>query len=438
MIAVLAAFLPLTGAALRGQTFDGPPDPSTPAHPSPGVSLQDQPQDVAPEQPASHADFYVFSGDGDPFDHWTRNYQNSLTLSPYDINGLGSYAPWGDWYRIDVLARGYYVNDQRLEFTGQEATFGVEGVLAGILRRQAGDWEFAIEGELYLNQPFDRNQLKDTAERRSFLANFDIEPLEISQLVLSARNGDLLLAVGKMVTPFGRTYFPVYSNDRRDAPFIRTESILWRETGALVQYDPGILVLTGALVNGCEDMDTNSSKAFLARAGIDAEWFALGTSVKTQDGIGSEHQKTWNNHVGFDAMLRFGRCTLSAEAIYDEYGFRQVDFPTDEITWYHGLYHREQNRAFMKPITGFGYYVNFGYDGPCWSWSLNYGEFDPMTLGDPVHDVTTRRGIVKLIHHFTPAVDAYGAVIIENDVPDAQDGRHRQGAYLLAGLQAAF
>jgi len=71
----------------------------------------------------------------------------------------------------------------------------------------------------------------------------------------------------------------------------------------------------------------NSSKALVARAGIDQPWYALGTSVKWQDGNGSETQKAFNNHVGLDAMIRRGQWTLSGEAIYDQYGLRRPGTP---------------------------------------------------------------------------------------------------------------
>jgi hypothetical protein len=373
-----------------------------------------------------------------PLDVWSRNWQQSLTLSPYNDHLLGKAAPWGDWYRIDLLARGYYANDQRIEFTGMEATFGVEAIAAGVLRHRAGAWQLGVEGEFYLNQPFDRNRLVDSPEKRSYVGSFDVSSLEISQFVLSARRGDLLLAIGKMVTPFGRTWFPLYLNDRRDAPFIRTESILWRETGILAQWDPGILVLTAGLMNGSEDRDTNSSKALVARVGLDASRFSLGASVKVQDGVGSEWQKMYNRHAGLDAMWRCGRFTLSGEVIYDEYGARRIGFDPYDITWDHGIYYREQNRAWEVPIHGYGYYANLGYDRPGWGWLLNYGEFYPMSLGDRLHDVTTRRGICKVSSRLLAWCTAYLSVIVENDVPSAQDGKDRRGIFVLGGFQGAW
>lgn len=371
-------------------------------------------------------------------EHWTRNYQASLTLAPQDYDALGQVNSWGDWYRVDGQARSYYVNDQRIEFTGEEETFGVSGIVAGVLRRPYGDWEVGLESELYLNQPYDRNMLLDSAERRSYGGNFAVQTLEISQLLLSARSGDWLFAMGKMVTPFGRTYFPVYLNDRRDAPFIRTESILWRETGALVQYNPCPLVLTAAVVNGSQDRDTNSSKGIIARIGLDGENYAVGASVKWQDGIGSEIQKEYNNHVGLDAMLRSGAWTLSGEAIYDQYGFHSPDFNPNDITWYHSLYYRDQNFAEKRPITGLGYYVNLGYEAEHWTGILNYGEFYPEHIGDPLQDVVTRRGIVKYIYHFNRMCDMFSTVMLENNVPDAQAGRTRKGQFVLGGFQLNF
>ena len=115
------------------------------------------------------------------------------------------------------------------------------------------------------NQPFGKNILADTPERRSFAANFDIDPLQISQLYLGARNGDFYAALGRFVTPFGRFYFPNYRNNFDDSPFIRSEAIRFRETGMLLQWDPSIWVFTAAITNGGFEQDGKSSKAFIGR-----------------------------------------------------------------------------------------------------------------------------------------------------------------------------
>jgi hypothetical protein len=336
-------------------------------------------------------------------------------------------------WHLGGQGRGYYINDQRIEFTGMEDTFAVEGVLNGGLLQPAGDWTLSVETQLFFNQPFDRHILLDTPERRSFAANFDRDVLEISQLYLCARRGDFLAALGRFVTPFGRFYFPNYRNNFDDSPFIRSEAILFRETGLLLQWDPGIWVASAAVANGGFGQDSNSSKALVARVGIDQPWYAAGASIKWQDGIGSESHKVYNNHVGLDGMIRRGPWTLSGEVIYDEYGRRRAGLPND-ITWGRSLYYRDMNHG-RKPITGVGYYVNLGYESPQWTLMLNYGEFYPEQLGRRKHDAVTRRGLIKLSRHWTEHFETYGIALIENDLPDSFDNSTRRGIDAILGGQ---
>lgn len=338
-------------------------------------------------------------------------------------------------YHVGGLARAYYLNDQRIEFTGLEETFAVEGVLDGGIHQELGDWLVQVEGELFFTQPYDRNVLVDDSVRASFAHNFEIDVVTISQLYLAARRGDWYFAAGRFVTPFGRFYFTNYRNNFDDSPFIRSEAILFRETGLLVQWDPGIWTLTAALTNGGPNQDANSSKALVARAGIDADFFACGASVKVQDGVGSEGQKQYNEHFGLDAMLRRGPWNLSGEVILDHYGFRRPGFDPNDITWGRSIYFRDLNDAFHEPISGVGYYVNLGYEGPAWSLAANYGEFYPEQLGVLEHDTPTRRGILKASRHWTEHLETYGAVMIENTLDDAFVGHDRRGIYVLAGCQ---
>jgi hypothetical protein len=338
-------------------------------------------------------------------------------------------------YHIGGAARGYYLNDQRIEFTGLEETFAVEGVLDGGVHHVAGDWLVQVEGELFFTQPYDRNRLVDTPLRESFAHNFETDIVSISQLYLAARHGDWIFAAGRFVTPFGRFYFTNYRNNWDDSPFIRSEAILFRETGLLAQWDPAGWCFTAALTNGGPQQDANSSKALVARAGIDRESFAAGASVKVQDGIGSEGQKSYNEHIGLDAMIRRGPWTLSGEIIYDQYGFRRPGFDPDDISWGRSIYFRDLNKALLEPITGVGYYLNLGYEGPLWSLALNYGEFYPEELGVPEHDTPTRRGIFKASRHWTRHLETYGVVMLENDLANAFVGHDRRGVYILAGCQ---
>jgi hypothetical protein len=360
----------------------------------------------------------------------------SLPTVTNDLPAIQPTATESCW-SINGLARGYYRNDQRIQWSGMEETFGAEGVIAPVFRRQLGNWETTVEGEFYLNQPFDRNILADTPTRVSYMGNYDVDVFEISQLSITCRRDDFSIKAGKMVTPFGRTYFPLYSNARIDAPFIRTEAILWRETGFLIHYQPGIFVGDAAITNGSENLDSNSSKAIVARLGLQTEFSALGCSVKWQDGIGSEEQKQFNNHVGADAMVRCGPFQLSGECIYDEYGFYHPFDPND-ITWRHSIYYRELNRAVHVPLTGVGYYADLGYKGQDWDVNLNYGGYYPTEIGNPQHDVPNRRGIIKLAYRFTPALQTYCAALMETSGMIAQEDLNRRGHLLLSGLQYVF
>src|SRR5687768_16359110 len=87
-------------------------------------------------------------------------------------------------YHLGGLARAYYLNDQRIEFTGLEETFAVEGVLDGGIHQEFGDWLVQVEGELFFTQPYDRNVLVDDPVRASFAHNFEIDVVTISQLYL--------------------------------------------------------------------------------------------------------------------------------------------------------------------------------------------------------------------------------------------------------------
>ena len=89
----------------------------------------------------------------------------------------------------------------------------------------------------------------------------------------------------------------------------------------------------------------------------------------------------------------------------------------------------------QKPIVGIGYYLNLGYQGHGWAAWLDYGEYYPQQLGDPNHDRTIRRGIVKTAFTLTSHLHIYSVVIAETGGFVAQDNRRRRGAVVLAGLQ---
>ena len=128
--------------------------------------------------------------------------------------------------------------------------------------------------------------------------------------------------------------------------------------------------------------------------------WSLGASVKSQDGIGSEGQKEFNGHYGFDWMFRISDTLIfCGEAIHDKYGIRRPGTSLDDITWGRSLYNRQLNNGLNQPINGNGYYFSLIGQQPRYDWSLSYGEYYPEAIGDLVHDTPVRRGIGQLGWH---------------------------------------
>ncbi|MDR3196690.1 MAG: hypothetical protein LBU34_02375 [Planctomycetaceae bacterium] len=341
---------------------------------------------------------------------------------------------------LGVLARAYYRNDQRIQWSGNETVFGAESVLVPKITLYTPPSRVRLIGEFYLNQPYDKQVYLNNQERRSYAANYDIDPFETSQLYISWQLRDFEFRAGKFETPFGRCLVPMMSNAKADAPFIRTESILWRQTGFLFRWTPSVWELDAAIVNGCAGLDTNSMKAIIGRAGMNFKNFQFGISGLFQDGNGSEETKEYKNHIGLDAVYRFGNWTLSAEGIYDEYGLRR-NFNPDDIFWEKSIYYRQIHKADAVPITGFGYYINLNYQPGKFLVNLNYGEFYPEQLHHPdypQHDIVNRRLLVKAGWNFNRYLQWYGAFIFENNGYVAQDGRTRSGWYFLSGIKFDF
>ncbi len=368
--------------------------------------------------------------------------ENRWWFQPTDIGGYRTAAHEFGWdqnrLRLWGLGRGYFSTDGRVEFTGQETTFGAEAqVLAEWTAEHECFWTSAT-CESYLNQPFDDNILVDDPVRASFASNFDVDTFELSQMFVSIGQGNWVLDVGRFATPFGRYYGPLLSNSRADGPFIRTESILNRETGLQLRYNPGIWRLSAAVVNGSTGRDTNASKALIARAGFDLEHWVGGASIKQQDGIGSESQKEFNNHIGVDLAWRAGNFMLAGEAIYDQYGLRRPGTDLNDISWGRSLYNRQLNNGLNQPLDGVGWYLN-----AIWTFSrsrtvIGYGQFHPEPIGDPIHDEMTRRLLAKQTWMLSDRVEWYGSVLLENWLEDFTLGHDRMGYSILSGVQFHF
>ncbi len=344
-----------------------------------------------------------------------------------------------DHLEVNVIARGYYSNDQRLEWSGMETTFGAEGVIAPRLRQRCGDFEFVLDSEFYINEPYDKDQLFNDPERQSYAANFQVDQFEISQLALVTNYGDWTFKAGKFVSPFGRYYFPLYTNAMWDAPFIRSEVIDWRETGILAHYKSGYFVGDIALTNGGENLATNSERSALARVGLESDDWAFGCSGKQGGGVGSEAAKEFQNYFGVDMMFRAGPFQLSSECIYDEYGFGRPGFNPLDITWVKSIYYRDVSSGHQgTPCSGVGYYVNLGYDQQPWNTTLNYGDFYPLYTGTATNQRVQHRGLAKVAFQVAKPLQIYSVLIVENGGYIAQENEKRIPVAVLEGCQFKF
>jgi hypothetical protein len=352
-------------------------------------------------------------------------FEDSEHLTVFDVSGS---------------VRGYYFNDQRVQWSGMETVFGAEALLAPQITREYPWGVAAVKSEFFIHQPFGkRNLALSDSNIKKYEPYFDVDPFEMSQLYLHfSRSNTLSLNIGKFKTPFGRTEYPVLFNWRFDAPFIRsTELILERETGIMVSYTPGLFSLDVAAVNGEREKDTNSAKAVIARIGVDGkdgDW-EFGLSGKWHDGIGSEYDKTYNNYLGMDFKIRLHpMVVLSGEMIYDQHGYHQKKGEENGTT---SLYYREIYTN-GDSIYGIGGYVDLGYKDDDWEIHLNYGEYYPEKVGNPYHDDPIKRLLINVAYRIMPDIKIFATGLLENERYE-EEWRKEQSPYgYLIGFQFNF
>lgn len=336
--------------------------------------------------------------------------------------------------QLDLAFRSYAIDDQRIYWSGLEMSFGAEASIRANIEKKFKGGTLTVESEFFIDQPFGKNILTDE-EREDYLANFDVETFRISKLNLALQLGRWNIRFGKALTPFGRHHFDFFSNNLNfGAPFIRTEAILWRETGLTINYRYKFLSFDIAVVNGEENRDTNSSKAGIIRLGTQGKNWSLGFSYKVQDGIGSEQQKEYKGHTGIDFMVRFSRFILSGEWIWDRYGFHR-EFDVDDIYWPRSLYFRDIFYQYKTPIKGKGGYLNLRYESAKLTWNINYGEYYPQEIGHPLHDPPIKRFVAKMAYRFFKNFRLYFTGLIENEREEESWSSGAKPWALLLGME---
>jgi hypothetical protein len=349
----------------------------------------------------------------------------------------------GEAFRLRrVLMRAFYRDDQRVRWSGTEQTFGAEGEVYPAVEWSVADWDFAVDGDFFINLPFESNLL-GTVGRSAFARNFEVDPFEVFQLFTRVAYGDVQFTVGKVETPFGRYSFPLFSNSRLDAPFIRTDIVKWTELGAFVRYQPhqiGWLVADLGVVNGTPDLDTNSDKALVGRVGVERPTWAVGLSAKGVGDIGSDEQKVFGNYLGADFRVDLGRFEVSGEVVLDQHGLHRDLRSAGELRSLgrRSLYGQDAFKGRAEPIAGIGYYLNVGYRiDDRWRADANFGSYFPEHIGVPTHDTPVHRGIAKVSYTIVRCFQVFGAVEVENQRLHERAIQNSDPYVLLIGLQFA-
>ena len=338
------------------------------------------------------------------------------------------------------LVRGFYGNDQRIEWSGVEDTFGAEAVLRGRFETENQGWRLAAQAELFLNVPNGRSILSDP-QRDLYRANFEVPPLQVFQLFVEARYDDWSVRLGHFATPLGRYESPMLTNALNDAPFLRTEITGFAETGVLLSWRPGIWSFDVGVTNGEPDLDTNSSKAFISRIGAGTERWSAGIWIKAQDGIGSEQQKRFRSFVGFDAQAIFGPWTIYGEGLIDQHGlYRDLAADGNPLALVpRSLYGRDVFKAFRDPIYGGGFDAGVTWRRERLTVDLNYGLYFPEQIGRSFHDAPIHRGVAKVLFEVAPRLHVYAVGIVENKRPHEIPFFDRAPPFMvLGGLQYGF
>jgi hypothetical protein len=329
---------------------------------------------------------------------------------------------------ISAVFRGYFTDDQRIFWSGLEMSFGVEAVLRIDIKKQIEKHAFFVESEFFLNQPYGKNILTDD-ERKRYIENFKIPTFEISKLNIGYKNNNMSISIGKNLSPFGRMNYPLFLNNYKIySPFIRSEAILLRETGLFFHWKPLIFSIDLAIVNGEENRDTNSFKGGIARLGFDFNFLKIGVSVKAQDGIGSEQQKEYKNHLGADFLLKIGWFSISGEVIYDQYGFHR-EFNEKEMFWSSSFYYRDIFYKYKTPIEGKGGYINLKFEKNGDIFNLSYGEYYPRDIGYIYHDQNIKRFILKIRKNLTKNLSMIIMGVKENERKYKEPWRNGEKGY---------
>ena len=107
-------------------------------------------------------------------------------------------------------------------------------------------------------------------------------------------------------------------------------------------------------------------------------------------------------------------------------------FSLEAVRWEDG------DLIYAWQVTGIGGYIDVQVSGKRWLASLNYGEYHPEKIGDPLHDEINRRFLVKYLSRFRGGWEAFAAVLVENDRPREPVFAGASPYAFILGMQASI
>ncbi len=315
---------------------------------------------------------------------------------------------------FDGTIRSFLKLDQRISWSGAESTFAAEAVLRPRLERR-GEWgTWRARGEFFLNQPM--GTLLSDPVRDLYREALETRPFDIFQLSLEYESENWRIRLGRIRTPLGHYPVPLLTNALVDAPFLRTEVLGFTETGMFVRWRPGLWSFDLGLSNGESNLDTNSTKALVARTGLEWRSLRFGIWLKAHDGAGSEQQKKFGSVYGVDTSVQFRRWTIYAEGSLDEHGLYRGDADPQTLRPL-SFYHREVYRGRRAPVWGGGFHIGAMLTFADFWIDWNYGVYWPEPIGVPSHDEPIKRALIKMTWNVARHFDVYALAIAENSRP---------------------
>ena len=350
--------------------------------------------------------------------------------------------PEGGNTSVRTTVRAYLLDDLRIQWSGVEATFGVEGAVELDHSRPGPFGPLEVRGRFDLNSTWRQAVLAgDGTNRDDYLATFDVDPFYLANLYVTFETPGLTWQVGKFPSPAAAAFRKELGlglfNSGLDAPFVHTEIVDRREIGVGLGKRHGSWGWKFAVTNGEEDLDTNSAKAsmlLLELGSREGRLFKL--FGKVQDGIRSEAFKAPASYAGFGVYAgRPQRVRFAFEATVDTHGLYR-DY-TGPITWPTSIYHRDVYDG-GDPIWGYGAHVVFRRDRGPWQACLSYGEYYPDHIGLPEHDEPVKRFLLSARRAFRGDGSFYWMLILENERPDEDWQKGDRPVAAAMGVEVSF